>query len=280
MWSTSSLLLVPEGGLGNRMRAIASAYEHCRRIGSRLEVVWFTGWGMQAPFSKLFMNVDDDVMTLRDGNDFDALLYKEPKFRNLFVPRLMQNIMFERCIYAKSMYARMRDGFDFEGWGRGHKCYMNSYHQFNTFPDELYSVLFRPVDEVKKKINERCAKFSSYTVGMHIRRTDNCESIKKSPTSLFIDKAREELNEHLDMRLFLATDSEEVKKKFRSEFTNCVITADNEASRDSVDGIRDGVADMFSLAACQRIYGSAGSSFSPMAASISNGKAVYECLSL
>lgn len=278
--SKGSLLLVPEGGLANRMRTIASAHEHCRRIDSKLEVVWFKGWGMQAAFDDIFENADDDVMTLRSGDVLDALLYQEPKRRNLYIPAMAQRLMFERRIYAKSMFNRKRDGFDFEAWGKGHRCYMDSYHQFNEFPDALYSRLFRPVDDVKKKIAERVCKFSSYTVGMHIRRTDNSESIKKSPLSLFTDKANEELLEHSDMKIFLATDSEKVKTTFRQQLGDRVVTTEAEASRESVEGIRDGVADMFALAACQRIYGSAGSSFSTMAASIANGKAAYECLSL
>jgi len=54
----------------------------------------------------------------------------------------------------------------------------------------------------------------------------------------------------------------------RSAFGDRVVTSDHEASRDSVDGIREGLADMWSLSRTQRIYGSAGSSFSVMAARV------------
>lgn len=149
-------------------------------------------------------------------------------------------------------------------------------------PDNsLYIKLFAPVYEVRDKINTYVQRFSTNAVvGMHIRRTDNKESIRQSPLSLFIEKGKEELKLHPDLMIFLATDSEDVKRELKAVFGNRIITSEKEASRDSVEGIRDGIVDLWALASCRRIYGSAGSSFSQMAASIANGKAVYECLSL
>ena len=54
----------------------------------------------------------------------------------------------------------------------------------------------------------------------------------------------------------------------REEFGNRIITAGEEAFRGNVDGIRGGLADMYTLARTQCIYGSAGSSFSEMASYI------------
>ena len=111
-------------------------------------------------------------------------------------------------------------------------------------------------------------QFNSHTIGLHIRRTDNAESIAKSPTSLFINKVREEIDQHDDTSIFLATDSTAVKKEFIDAFGARIITPQEEACRDSISGIRGGVVDLWTLASTQKIYGSAGSSFSPMAASI------------
>ena len=117
-------------------------------------------------------------------------------------------------------------------------------------------------------VNSYRERFGTHTIGLHIRRTDNAESIAKSPTSLFIDKVREEIDLHDDTKVFLATDSTAVKKEFTDAFATRIITPQEEACRDSISGIRGGVVDLWTLASTQRIYGSAGSSFSPMAASI------------
>ena len=64
------------------------------------------------------------------------------------------------------------------------------------------------------------------------------------------------------------TDSTEVKREFIAAFGSRIITPKEDACRDSISGIRGGVVDLWTLASTQKIYGSAGSSFSPMAASI------------
>lgn len=278
--SGGRLLLVPEGGLANRMRTIASAYEHCKRIGSQLKVVWFETWGIRAPFSKLFESVDDEVMTIREGSFTDRMLYENPRRHNLWIPKIAQPMLFERRIYAKEMIVLKNAHFDFEAWGRGKRCYMSSYHQFNEFPDALYASLFKPVEEVRRKIDDNISRLGTSAIGMHIRRTDNKESIEKSPLSLFVEKGKEELRRNANTTIFLATDSEEVKREMRGIFGNSLITPQSEATRESVEGIRDGIVDLWTLSACRHIYGSVGSTFSTMAASLSDGKAHYESLSV
>ena len=103
---------------------------------------------------------------------------------------------------------------------------------------------------------------------MHIRRTDNIDSIKKSPLELFIEAGSQELTNHPDARIFLATDSEDVKQEMRQHFGNHIITSSVEATRDSVAGIRAGLGEMWTLSLTHKIYGSAGSSFSEMASLI------------
>lgn len=84
---------------------------------------------MRAPFRELFESPDDDMLALRDASFFDDLLYQTPRKHNLWIPCLMQRLMFQRRIYAKDMCALKRDNFDFEQWGIGKKCYMSSYHE-------------------------------------------------------------------------------------------------------------------------------------------------------
>jgi hypothetical protein len=61
-----------------------------------------------------------------------------------------------------------------------------------------------------------------------------------------------------------------VKHELKERFGQRIITPSATASRNDIEGIRGGLADMYTLAATCHIYGSAGSSFSPMAASIGN----------
>ena len=261
-----SLLFVPSGGLANRMRAVASAYELCKKVDSTLQVVWFQDWALHAPFRSIFE--ETSLVAIREATMLDHILYDRARKKNLFVPALPQRILFQRHIKEQDVTPLKKVSFDFEQWARGKRCYMSCYQVFGSFPDELYSRLFRPVKEVMDVVDGYRSQFGSHTIGLHIRRTDNAESIAKSPTSLFINKVREEIDQHADAKVFLATDSAEVKQEFIAAFGSHIITPKEDACRDSISGIRGGVIDLWTLASTQKIYGSAGSSFSPMAASI------------
>jgi hypothetical protein len=248
------------------MRAIASAYTLTQQTDSDLQVVWFQDWALHAPFRSIFE--ETPLVAVREATLLDHLIYDRARKKNFFLPALPQRILFQRHIKEQDVTPLKKQSFDFEAWACGKRCYMSCYQVFGNFPDELYSQLFHPVKEVMDVVDSYRSQFNSHTIGLHIRRTDNAESIAKSPTSLFINKVRDEIAQHDDTKVFLATDSTDVKKEFITAFGSRIITPQEDACRDSISGIRGGVIDLWTLASTQKIYGSAGSSFSPMAASI------------
>lgn len=265
-----SLMFIPSGGLANRMRAIASAYALTQETESDLQVVWFRDWALNAPFRSVF--VLPTQLSLREATPLDHLLYDRARRRNLWLPALPQRLLFERHIKEQMVTPLKKQDFDFKDWARGHRCYMSCYQVFGDFSDSLYSILFHPVKEVIDNVNRFREQFSSHCIGLHIRRTDNIESINQSPTNLFIDKVKEEIDTHADTTVFLATDSDEVKNELRKIFGTHIITPNKEACRNNIEGIRGGLIDMWTLSTTQKIYGSVGSSFSAMAASIGGTK--------
>ena len=265
-----SLTFVPSGGLANRMRAIASAYTLTQQTDSDLQVVWFQDWALNAPFHSIFQPVGQ--IRLREAKGLDFVLYDRARRRNLWLPALPQRLLFERHIKEQMVTPLKKQNFDFKEWARGHRCYMSCYQVFGDFPDSLYSILFHPVKEVMDNVNRFRERFSSHCIGLHIRRTDNIESINQSPTNLFIDKVKAEIDTHADTTVFLATDSDDVKNELRKIFGQRIITPNKEACRSNIEGIRGGLIDMWTLSTTQKIYGSAGSSFSTMAASIGETK--------
>ncbi len=265
----SSLLLVPSGGLANRMRSIASAWQLCRKKNASLQVVWFQGWGMHAAFNDLFEPLCAEGATLREATLWDYMVNDRPRRHNLWLPWLPQQLYYRGGIIHEQQVATLRDqGFNFETWLENHQRYMSCYDEFGLFSDEYYAQLFRPNQLVQELISVYESHFGTYTIGMHIRRTDNIDSIRKSPIALFIEKGRQELAAHPDLSIFLATDSEEVKLQMRQEFGTHLITSSQEATRNSVQGIREGLAELWTLSKTHKIYGSAGSSFSVMASRI------------
>lgn len=268
------LTFVPTGGLANRMRALASAVNLSQHTGINIEAVWHTGWGLQARFCDIFEPIPLDCITLRDATWIDAITRDSARAKNLYLPALYQRFAYSKVIKDVDVTPLKNKNFDFDQWareGKGRKL-MSCYQVFGDFEyyDALIRQMFHPAKAVMDKVNAFRSQFSGHTIGLHIRRTDSTAAIAESPLQLFLSAADNELATHPTTKIFLATDDEPTKDELRQRYGNRLITPSAAADRESLEGIIDGLVDMWTLAATDIIYGSSGSSFSPMAATIGN----------
>ena len=141
-----------------------------------------------------------------------------------------------------------------------------AYRDFAPYtPDDLRR-LFRPQPAVQQLVDELCERFTPHTIGCHIRRTDNQQSIDESPLELFIAAIDSELDKHADTHIFLATDDEPTKSQLYNRYgQERLITTSVAATRNTSEGICHALAEMLALAATSHVYGSAGSTFSQIA---------------
>ncbi|GAY31425.1 hypothetical protein IMSAGC014_01647 [Bacteroidaceae bacterium] len=261
------ITFVPAGGLANRMRAVASALTMARDAGRGLRVIWFKDWALHAPFHDIFRAVEAEGLHLREARLTDLLTDDRPRRRNFGVPRLWQRQRYAACIYEAEVTPLVWRGFDFKGWAsRPGRRFMASYSDFYPYPDALLRTLFRPVAEVEDEVARRAATFADVpTVGVHIRRTDHAEAISQSPMECFFARLDADLTAGRYRQIYLATDDEGVKRQMHQRYGGCLLTPPSEADRSSTEGIRGGLADMYTLARTGKIYGSSGSTFSEMA---------------
>lgn len=267
--STSLFCFVPTGGLGNRMRAIASAVTLADVIESTLQIYWFQDWGLQAPFARLFHPIRTSHVSLKDAAAPMRLLYDRPRRKNLFIPRLFQYLCFDRCAYERSITPLCRQHFDFAQWAHARRVYMASYTDFYPYDASLLSRLFVPVEAIGQRINDNRSFFQGKpAVGVHIRRTDHVDAIALSPTELFVERMDGILDLRPDTVFYLATDSESVKHELKKRYGQRLLTSMQPADRNSVEGIRQGVVEMYTLAHTDLILGSCRSSFSELAAQL------------
>ncbi len=236
----NQFVFVPVGGLANRMRAVASAAALVRKAGMEADIVWFQDWALHAPFHALFCPIDRRDIRLREATLADHVLYDRPRRRNLYVPRLFQQMLFRTRIYEKSVTPLYAQGFDFERPVRQGTTYMASYCSFADYPPELLRRLFEPLPPLRARIDRLCSRFSAHTIGVHIRRTDNVESIRQSPTELFCKAIDEEIGLHPETSVFLATDDNTVKQELRARYGERVICVPEAAGRGSTDDIGGG----------------------------------------
>lgn len=263
----SKITFIPVGGLANRMRTMASAVTLAQASGSTIEFVWFQDWALHAPFSSIFERPEG--LFLREAGWRDSLTLDRPRRRNFGLPRLWQRWHFDACLYEQAVTPLQESGFSFRQWAEGAgRRYMASYSAFYPYEEALVGRLFVPVPEVRSEVERRLERFAPETVGVHIRRTDHAAAIAKSPTALFFEQLDRDVERNPDLGIFLATDSDAVKREMGERYGTRVLTAQATADRSSVSGIRDGVADMFTLARTRRIYGSFQSTFSELASQL------------
>lgn len=264
--NNSRLLFVPSGGLGNRLRAIVSAVQLSEATGAALQIVWFKDWGMGAEWREIFKPMKH--YALREASLLDSLVYDRPRKRNFFVPKLFQNLLFEQRIDEYDVTPLKRKDFDFCAWAKGRNSYMSCYQDFGAVNNSLYSGLFSPTDEIEQRIARNLERLGDAPIGIHVRRTDNRAAIERSPISLFFDAMDSIVRDNPAQRFYLATDDEETKNEMLKRYGDALLMSASKAERGTTEGIKDAVVEMFTLARCREIYGTADSSFSVIASRI------------
>ena len=128
--------------------------------------------------------------------------------------------------------------------------------------------MFVPQDDIQNRIDEVVAGFSERTIGVHIRRTDNVVSIQSSPLEKFTSMMDAEIKKNSNTRFYVASDDDEVKKCLKTKYPDRIITLMDDPDRNSLEGMKFAVLDLFCLSKTKKILGSVGSSYSQIAAEI------------
>lgn len=87
---------------------------------------------------------------------------------------------------------------------------------------------------------------------------------------MFIEAIKREIAVDGDVRFFVASDSDEDKRKLLEMFGDRIITTFESCDRNSRQGIENGLTDLYLLSRTYKIYGCFGSSFTEVASLIGN----------
>ena len=261
----------PMGGLANRMRCIMSAYALACDCGKSLRVIWYPLPELNADFSDIFMS--DNLPFFLHKCNFLAfwLKYCDPRKKNLYLSKFYQKSHYDLCVSDcnDSTLAINDNQKEFcEKAKHAQQCLMSSGLEFYDIPDELYKTIFFPSIKVQKYIDDMCSGFSESTIGVHIRRTDNAESILHSPFELFVKRIEEEMSLNPGSTFYVASDDINTKNELIKLFGERIITHDVRLNRNNREAIIQATAEMFALSKTKKIIGSHYSSFSEMAAKI------------
>lgn len=259
------IVLIPNGGLCNRMRAVACGLNLARRTNGRIVVFWPILGELGAAFEEIFRPILSDsiavpieVNSVRMNRIKGYLWTKtKPAFVRL-------------CGLTGWRWLTDFKRMDFEKVGVdgfvGGKSVVESCYSF--LPREEGDLEIGKIFKFRKRIVDRAAELADDgMVGVHIRRSDNVQAIQDSPLELFEKKIAEELAEKPEQRFFLATDDEETAECLKNKFGDAIVMQKRRClKRGDCAGIVDAAVDFLALSRCREIFGSSWSSFSDIAA--------------
>lgn len=290
--------LLATDGLCNRMRTIDSAITLSEKVNRNLKVIWVRNELLNSRFTSLFKTIEGIELIESSNNTIPGFRFNAyPKttpdskqglsgvisralwkyLRNkwnirgtVFYDELLeitnqqfkdQDANAEQTGY-KMIFEKISSSID-----NGFSNYIASC--WRLYPNQEFYARFIPVNEIQKRIDQYTSGFDN-TIGLHIRRTDHKEAVAISGIDKFIDLIEKQIESNNRTNFFLATDDPQTEKDLKARFNGKIITNPKRSfSRNSEEGIKDAVVDLYCLSKTNKIFGSFRSSFSQVAADIS-----------
>lgn len=256
--------IIPTGGLCNRMRAIASAYEISQAKNCKLKVIWNKYDGLNAQFSDLFSPISEDNIEIVDTTKW---LYNINRRADYLKRLISLKIAYNKVFFQPDIKDNLTENLKI-----GANLIISGAPLCEKYE---FSRLFTPTNDIKEKIQSTVNKFKDNTIGIHIRRTDNTESIRVSTTEAFHKCVSAELNADPNTMFYLATDDNCIKEEFIKTYGNHIITTVSNTDRNSLEGMLFAVYDLYCLSSTKKIIGSYYSSYTQVAAQIGHIKIEY-----
>ena len=265
-------ILCPMGGLANRMRAIDASLALCRRFDRPLEIVWIRdARQINARFSDLFDPPERPGVSLREAALLDRLRFAPPVWRrNAKLPLIWQFLRFgsrRRLSVARGL-ALQREGAIPPPFAlRDRTVFLPAWWQI--VPTEERYAFFRPVASLRAEIDTLAGSLpSGPAVGVHVRRGDHAQSIRRSPIEAFEARMDALLATESAASFFLATDDPGVRARLARRYGSLLRFREGSSDRSSLAGMRGAVVDLWTLSRCSRVLASSGSTFAPTAAAL------------
>ena len=256
--------LVPTGGLGNRMRAIASAVAIAQHYQASLEILWNERKGLNANFEQLFLPIDSPSIHVVTNKSW---LYNI-EFRKEYLLRLpLLKLVSTKILYNYNLYDE-KDKNVYQVIGKNPPRNLLLVSGSTMCKGYNMKDTFVPCDKIRRDIDKVFALFSENTIGVHIRRTDNKESIRLSPLEDFYTRMEIEIAKDSNVKFYIATDDDAVKHEMIRRFPQRIITQFEKSERDSLEGMEFAVNDLYCLSKTKKIIGSLYSSYSHIASEL------------
>lgn len=267
------IIIIPRGGLCNRMRAIASGVFIAQYYKpEQIEIYWNKSNECYCNFKDLF-SINENGCLEKNIKVIEnhSFLYKVGVYNSLYqkiqiiLGKKLRTIIFDQCINEFN-YHRNGNIFKIINNKSNAICLCSCHSMAQHYPLHL---LFKPVSIIANSIQQITKQFK-HTIGLHIRATDHTIAKTNSPIEKFIKRIDYEISINKDVTFFLATDDINIKQRILKKYKERIITRNNILNRCSLEGMYDAVIDLWCLSYTQKIIGSYGSSYTELAAELGN----------
>lgn len=255
------LTLVPQGGLCNRLRAIMSVLSLVEEghIDTDVRVGWQVNSECAARFDLLFQPLEATRLKISPRRWYDRPITRF----NLHWPELLRSFLY----FAQ--YSNVPPAVEeLQGHiAAGRSIYVSTGQAFCEY-DPQYVQRLRLQPHLQQRVNILSQHFDEHTIGVHIRRTDHVKAIAESPDNLFEQAMRQALESDPKANFFIASDDPHLRTHLAALFPGRATIQTCRGTRSDLQGMEEGVVDLWTLARCSRIMGSFWSSYSDTAAEI------------
>jgi hypothetical protein len=256
-----NIVVNAKGGLGNKMRVLASCIALSQRLRHEVTVLWVRNKELNCSYYDLFEPID-------------GIIIKEYNY----IPRWNKLALRTRAKKLTDAYSSFDLQFADEEIKKlkglksdmvkliinAHSVYIDTCQHF--YGDESFLAYLKPVALLTAEIERRVAIISSNYVGVHIRRGDNQNAINVSKREIFIAMMKEQITQEADTKFFLATDDRQEVKVLKQVFGDRIIYFASGLKRNKPKHIAQALIDLMVLSKSKDIIGSYYSSFSDVAA--------------
>jgi hypothetical protein len=278
------IYIVPECGLCNRIRVIDSGISLANEWNVKLVIFWKLNNDLNASFYDLFEPLYTncgkvEIIEINNADyNFDVykIYFKGLKyFSNPILINIdnfpnnplsfIYNSLYSSFLIGKDDYSCQIKNIC-EYWSIYFKknIFIKTYSRFHQSIFSDYKN-FLPNKDIVTLSNVLLTQFADQMVGVHIRRTDNKDSVLRSSNQLFENEMVDMLKLNPNLKFYLSTDSENDKLYFTNLFAGKVISNNCEFDRNSKLSIKHALIDLICLSKCNFILGSYYSSFSEFA---------------
>ncbi len=252
--ATRLLTVEPTAGLANRLRVIDSAIALSRALGSALQIVWTRTPDLGCRFDELFTPIRGVRIAERSW------------IHSRIVRRLGAVLRYDPVLTQAAVERLIAARHDFTGLRGARRPFIITCSRFLPAAGHLAGLT--PVPAIAARVGEAAAGFTPFTVGVHIRRTDNERSTLRSPTAAFAGAMAALVRDEPRTTFFVATDDPAEEQTLRAAFGDRIVTLRKRLDRANADAIKSALVDLLCLSRTRVVLGSDWSAYSEMAAEV------------